>query len=291
MHRCALKFKAWVIEQWLEANVRGAARHAIGYNADEKKRIAKSEYNFKERIAFGFNADETGRIGRSCEYNTLSREAFYPLLDWGWSRQACVDYIREKLGVTWHKSACVFCPFNALKDEALERHRRHPERVADALMLEHMSLALNPRGSLYKNKSLIQIAAQSGNNLALQYYRDELGIRKWALYRVRRMYSKKGRADRCVERDLEFSDEEEARRHLKRLATSLGLQVEELRGIPYIFCQQKQETYPTREEFVTVAPAIVSAKARYGIPWFDRKWVQTNIWEQIEECCCESAVA
>ena len=57
-HRCALKFKAWVIEQWIEANVRGHARHAIGYHAGESKRIAKSEYSFRERIAFGFNADE-----------------------------------------------------------------------------------------------------------------------------------------------------------------------------------------------------------------------------------------
>lgn len=31
VHRCALKFKAWVIEQWLEENVRGPARHAIKY--------------------------------------------------------------------------------------------------------------------------------------------------------------------------------------------------------------------------------------------------------------------
>jgi hypothetical protein len=72
----ALKFKAWVIEQWLETNLRGRARHAIGYNAGETGRIARSEYAFGERIAFGFNADERNRISRSCEYNTLSREAF-----------------------------------------------------------------------------------------------------------------------------------------------------------------------------------------------------------------------
>ena len=59
-HKCALKFKAWVIEQWLEKNLREPARHAFGYNADETKRIAKSEYI--EAIAFGFNADERKRI-------------------------------------------------------------------------------------------------------------------------------------------------------------------------------------------------------------------------------------
>ena len=57
VHRCALKFNAWVIEQWLETNLRGRACHAIGYNAEETGRIARSEYAFGERIAFGFNAD------------------------------------------------------------------------------------------------------------------------------------------------------------------------------------------------------------------------------------------
>ena len=99
VHRCALKFKAWVIEQWLEENVRGRARHALGYNADETGRIARSEYAFGERIAFGFNADEKNRISRSCEYNTVSREAFYPLLEWGWDRGACIEYIRSVLGL------------------------------------------------------------------------------------------------------------------------------------------------------------------------------------------------
>src|SRR5262245_11220183 len=184
VHRCALKFKVWVIEQWLEANLRGCAHHAFGYNADERKRISQSEHAFQERIAFGFNADETRRIDRSCEYNTLTRKAFYPLLEWGWNRATCVNYIRENLGVTWRKSACVYCPFNALKDDAIDRHLEHPEQVADALLLEHMSMALNPRGTLYKGMSLIQIATNSGNDKALNGYRQRIESAQWAKYRV-----------------------------------------------------------------------------------------------------------
>ena len=59
IHRCALKFKVWVIEQWLEANLRGYAHHAFGYNADERKRISQSEHAFQERIAFGLLSDST----------------------------------------------------------------------------------------------------------------------------------------------------------------------------------------------------------------------------------------
>ena len=273
VHRCALKFKAWVIEQWLEANLRGHAHHAFGYNAEERKRISQSEYAFRERIAFGFNVDERRRIVRSGEYNTLTRQAFYPLLEWDWTRERCVGYIREKLGVTWHKSACVYCPFNALKNEAIRRHRAHPEQVADALVLEHMSMALNPRGTLYKGTSLIQIATNSENDEALKGYRRRIESVGWAQYRVRRIYTRKGQADRAVEKVDVFVDSVEARASLARVAARLGLLVEELRGIPYVWRQRRSETeFPTREEFWTIAPALVEPKARGGLSRFDAKW-------------------
>jgi hypothetical protein len=278
VHRCALKFKVWVIEQWLKGNLRGYAHHAFGYNADERKRISQSEHAFQERIAFGFNADETRRIDRSCEYNTLTRKAFYPLLEWGWNRARCVNYIRENLGVTWRKSACVYCPFNALKDDAIDRHLEHPEQVADALLLEHMSMALNPRGTLYKGTSLIQIATNSGNDKALNGYRQRIESAKWAKYRVRRIYSGKGRADRAVEKLDVFASAIEARANLAGVAACLGLPVEELRGIPYVWRQRRSETeFPTREEFWTIAPALVEAKARGGLAWFDSKWSDSQM--------------
>ena len=73
VHRCALKFKAWVIERWLNENIRGSARHAIGYNCEERGRIAKSEYTFQERIAFGFNIDERIELNGAAS-TTRSRE-------------------------------------------------------------------------------------------------------------------------------------------------------------------------------------------------------------------------
>jgi hypothetical protein len=273
VHRCALKFKAWVIEQWLEANLRGRAHHAFGYNADERKRVSQSEYAIRERIVFGFNVDETKRISRGSEYNTLTRQAFYPLLDWGWTRARCADYIREKLGATWRKSACVYCPFNALKNDAIERHREHHEQVAHALALEHMSMALNPRGTLYKGTSLIQITANGHNDEALRAYRNKIESVQWAHYRVRRIYARKGQADRAVEKLALFANSAQARTHLAGFAASVGLELEELRGIPYVWRRRRSETeFPTREEFWTIAPALVEPKARGGIARFDQKW-------------------
>jgi hypothetical protein len=191
---------------------------------------------------------------------------------WDWTRARCVDYIREKIGVTWRKSACVYCPFNALKNDAIDRHLEHPEQVADALVIEHMSMALNPRGTLYKGRSLIQIATNTGNDEALNGYRQRIDSVQWALYRVRRIYTKKGQADRAVERLEVFASAVEARANLAGFAVSLGLPFEEVRGIPYIWRQRRSETeFPTREEFWTIAPAIVESKARGGVAWFDAK--------------------
>lgn len=277
-HRCALKFKAWVIEQWLEDHLRAPARHAFGYNADESGRIAKSEFATSERIAFGFNADESERIERSREYNTATRQAFYPLRDWGWNRQACTDFLFSVFGIVWKRSACVYCPFNVLGPEGLQRHRLHPEQVGDAMAMEHVSLALNPRGTLYKKNSLIEIATATGNEEAFTRYHHRIDSGRWAIYRVRRIYSAKGRADRAVENFASFAHQESAEQSLQILAAELGLPVERLRGIPYVWRERRRETvFPTREDFLTVAPAAVDDKARYGLPWFEQKWTSPQL--------------
>jgi hypothetical protein len=57
------------------------------------------------------------------------------------------------------------------------------------------------------------------------------------------------------------------------IAHSSGVAVEELRGIPYVWHERRSETdFPTREEFITIAPAVVETKARYGLDWFDGRW-------------------
>lgn len=267
-----------MIEQWLEAHLRGPARHAFGYNAEENGRIARSESATSERIAFGFNAEETDRIERSQEYNTQSRQAFYPLQDWGWNRQACTDFLASVFGIIWKRSACVYCPFNALGPEGLERHRLHPDQVGDAMAMEHISLALNPRGTLYKKRSLIEIASAEGNEPAILRYRDRIHSGPWSLYRVRRIYSARGRADRAVENLAAFENRECAEQSLQRRAAELGLVVERLRDIAYVWRERRSETlFPTREDFMTVAPMAVDDKARYGLTWFEQKWAALQL--------------
>jgi hypothetical protein len=160
-----------------------------------------------------------------------------------------------------------------LRDDAIERQREHPRQVGDAMRMEHLSLALNPRGTIYKGRSLIQITIEAGNDVAVELYRKSTESETWALYRVRRIYSGKGKADRAVEKLHVFEGAAEARMALNTISASSGVAVEELRGIPYVWHERRSETdFPTREEFITIAPAAVETKARYGLDWFERRW-------------------
>lgn len=282
-HACSLKFKAWVIETWMSLNLKEPIRHAFGYNANEDKRMAKSDVAMVKRVAFGFNADEQSRIIRASTYDSPSRQSFYPLLEWGWSRQNCIDYLQQCFGVLWKRSSCVYCPFNALKADAIARHQEHPIQVGEAMMLEHLSLSLNPRGTLYRNQSLIDITQQSGNIAALDAFQRSLREAEWAVYRVRRIYQaakdaagksnpdKKGVAYRAVEQITETSPRNTAHEHLMSLRTPTH-EVVESRGITYLYARRCGATYPSREDFLVALPAFVATKARYGLEWFEEKW-------------------
>lgn len=286
-HRCALKFKAFVIETWLHANVydQPEIHHAFGYNSEEKGRIEKSEEGIAERnkkqaernkgktpVAFGFNADEKKRIVRSKEYNSSIRIGLYPLEAWKFSREACHDYIESVVGNRWEKSACTYCPFNACTDEKIARMKRHPEEVAKGVMLEHVSLSMNPRGTLYAKASLIDTLRKSGAEKILKLYENALETAAWGLYRVRRVYSKKGKADRAVQK-LETGSRNDMSTKLVKAAKAQGLQTVEQRGITYAYVRQRaKDIYPAVEEFFVAAPATVETKVRHTMERFDAIW-------------------
>lgn len=115
------------------------------------------------------------------------------------------------------------------------------------MRIEHLSLALNPRGTVYKGRSLIQITIEAGNDAAVEVYRKGIESEEWALYRVRRIYSAKGKADRAVEKLHVFESPAETRMALKTISARSGVAVEELRGIPYVWHERRSETdFPTR---------------------------------------------
>lgn len=76
----------------------------------------------------GIDADETRRAK---EYDGTR----YPLIEWGWGRDECVEAI-DRAGLPQPgKSACFFCPSSKPK-EILFLKKRHPDLLKRALALE-----------------------------------------------------------------------------------------------------------------------------------------------------------
>jgi hypothetical protein len=291
-HRCSLKFKAFVIESWLEEFLSGTIRHTFGFNAAELERVARSDTAIAARMTFGFNAEEMERVERGRSYDTPGRISHYPLVLWGWARQQCLEYIKDKLGVVWRKSACRFCPFARINPDLIARQKQFPQDTASAMLTERLSLAMNPRGQLYKSEPLYQIVTNSGNDRALGHFNLLLSQQPWAVYRVRRIYSakavyeqngsrkrlvgrdpaRKGTAERCVEQLSVHPTSEGAIRKLGEFAVQHSVAPYQAHGLWYVKVGECERTYPTSEEFFVVAPARVETKARYGVGKFDLKW-------------------
>jgi hypothetical protein len=160
------------------------------------------------------------------------------------------------------------------------------------MFTERLSLAINPRGQLFKKEPLYQIVANSGNDQALDHFNLLLNQKNWAVYRVRRIYNakaiyeqnasrkrlighdpaKKGTAERCVEQLSIHPTSEEAIRSLSELAIQNSVELSKAHGLWYAKVGECKTTYPTSEEFFVAAPARVETKARYGVGKFDLKW-------------------
>ncbi len=294
-HRCAMKFKAFVIETWLAWEFRGSTAtgipHVFGYNSEEKGRADNSDKHIilhnEARLVdakktplmiFGFNSAEVGRIERSKLYDGPNRIGNYPLQEWGWDRAKCVSYILEKSGITWVKSHCSFCPFcrEASKGQAaaIARWKLEPDQTAHGLLVEFNSLCFNPRGHLFTAGSMFEVIAKSDVPEVMHRFESKLSSVPWAFYKVRRIYSKKGKAIRCVER-LESGSREAMRARVRDLGKSPHLEMSESRGIEYAFFKRRAETYPAAEGFYVAAPGFVQTKLRGPIERFNERWDAT----------------
>ena len=148
--------------------------------------------------------------------------------------------------------------------------RQFPEQVAEALLLEHQSLCLNPRGSLYRDRTLLSVVIENHHTEALRYFMERLGTAEYALYRVRRIYKRPGKVDRAVQKLMTGSHAELAARFEWM---SSGLEAHAEHNIRYGYARMREpDRYPTVEEFFFVAPATVESKTRYGFDWFEAKW-------------------
>jgi hypothetical protein len=230
-----------------------------------------------EHLAFGFNITEPKRVARRRRYDSKTRIGIFPLVDWGWTRENCRTYLEKVLGVRWKKSCCVSCPFARVTEDLLARQRAHPAQMAEALLIEHLSLAMNPRGSLYRTCTLHTLTTRNEHTAALTAFAARLRETPWALYRVRRLYKAKGDAQRAVERLAVLPTEEQALDELHALARTEHMSLERIGRIPYVRFEHRQpEQYPTREGYYVIAPALIEPKPRFGLDRFDQAWTHTS---------------
>jgi hypothetical protein len=82
-----------VIETWLDNHYDNLAfGHAFGYNAEEPKRVDKSEAGEpRTQYSVRLQCRRAGRMEKAKQYDRAQRHAFYPLVEWGWTRQDCLD--------------------------------------------------------------------------------------------------------------------------------------------------------------------------------------------------------
>ncbi|MGW5657207.1 hypothetical protein [Streptomyces humi] len=232
------------------------------------------------RQILGFNADEEGRrFGDQVASKIPGRTGVFPLIDWGWDRQQCEDYLYKRFGVHWPKSYCTFCCFptsmGALPAH-LERMRSHPEIAGEVLRLEYTAMSLNPNAKLYGRRTLLELfdPAQPRDRACLDAFERELDM-PWALYQVRRLFllAEDGRR-RPVMRSTERVDlgrPQQLARRLISVSQRHGIDVEHdpVYGRARAWVRPRAKVWPMAEELFVTAPASVINKQDKG---FEQAW-------------------
>jgi len=255
---CSIKAKGWCLDSWIEDYTRGRPfRHVIGFESEELRR-----------------AERDAKLGRA------GRIPVYPLIEWGWNRQMCDDYLYAHLGVRLGKSACNFCPFGLTntvsRARSLARYIAEPSQAMLPLLMEHVAVALNPRQGLIAGARLIDaLAAEETAAPLLARFEDHLNAQPWALYDVRRAFRADKNDDQRsagVVRALTRLAEGTRRQILANLDTHaemLRLPIEFDGLHERIWLQHREKFYPCVEHALVAAPAVVADKIG---PGFTAAW-------------------
>lgn len=231
------------------------------------------------RHVLGFEANELPRAAKDATFNSELRIGEYPLIEWGWDRDACMDFITATVGRPILKSCCTFCPF-ALSSRPgraamLDRYAAVPEEAVDALFMEYVAQALNAKQTLIKESSLYgELAASGRHQHVLAAFDLRLDQTPHALYEVRRILRPQ------ADDPTKFAN---AARSVRRLATGTrtamlealadhaddAVHIEDDGPHTRIYRRCRGATLPTTEQLYTIAPAAVDDKENKN---FARWW-------------------
>lgn len=237
--------------------------HAKGDVLDPVIKTVVGDQPFRHVI--GFELNEPGRVLKDQRYDSDQRRGEYPLVDWGWTRDACIEFIRSHWDVEWPKSACVYCPFSLQSKVSLARqlelYRQHPRAAVEALYMEEVALALNPSQSLIPGKPLYPALKDAGLQEALSLFRSRLDSTPHAIYEVRRIL--RGRKDDPAKfanaaRSVRAVANGSRLDMVGRIVHYTGSTLED--GYWRAHVRRRGASFPTTEHFFAVAPAEVHDK-------------------------------
>jgi len=83
----------------------------------------------------GYDAGETRRADNAAKRNDPKYEYIYPLIEWQWEREDCLDALKRHEIINVGKSACFFCPSSKPK-EIVDLYEKHPDLLERALNIE-----------------------------------------------------------------------------------------------------------------------------------------------------------
>ena len=109
----------------------GGRSCSVKWKKDAQRQWLKASWLADKNVcgAIGFDADEGRRAitGKDIEW--------YPLIDWNWGRQECVDAIKRAGLPVPPKSSCFFCPARK-KHEIIQLANCHPDLFDRACVME-----------------------------------------------------------------------------------------------------------------------------------------------------------
>lgn len=243
---------------------------------------------FEEPLQVGpylmYNADEFKRKQASDDYGCAGDSYVYPMIDDGWSRDDCIEFLYQLFRVLWHKSCCDHCPFQN-KANRRKHYAADPIGAARAMWREYIALGFNLRMRLFDTESVRSVCEEIGQVEAIALFEAQRDAAPFALFRVRRIYRKVGNSKSSridASRNVEVigkGSQSEMLSLLQETAETRSLEVvhdSHWRAYSHL---RDEGVYPGVEGFWVVAPAITQPKcARKN---FNEEWRKLTLAQKI----------
>jgi len=115
----------------------------------------------------GYDAGETRRADNAAKRDDPKYEYVYPLIEWQWEREDCMDAL-ERHGIkNVAKSACFFCPSSRPK-EIVDLYEKHPDLLERALAIEK-NAELNVIQGLGRNYAWSEVILMHKSQMTLPF--------------------------------------------------------------------------------------------------------------------------